>query len=376
MFDSAVRREPPLLEGTLRPRAPGRADRRARSRASSTSARPLRTVSSSSRSTEPLRDAISALGPVAYRRAAFNVSAMATWLDPADDARHIEWARADGGGDRAVVSRRWIRQLHAGRRADRARPRRVRRRGVRAAAGAEVSVRPGERPAPKPEHPAALANDLGQPGCEPRRRPSRGRFSGCGLRVPRTTVRRAVAGGMPKRSRSPWTTSTGTGTASSSGRRLGDASPERRGGGCNGNARHTTPTAPVSDAVRHATRAPAERPPTTSGSPRSSVVRGGGRRPSSTRCRAGAREPAIDVLRRDRAAPRGRRDEPLRERRLRDRDEVAGADSAPGAMSQDEGASSVARRVHVRSREPVGSLDVDGPHAVMLPAGHSAPAQT
>ena len=35
-----------------------------------------------------------ALGPVAYRRAAFNVSAMPTWNVAGDDERHIEWARA------------------------------------------------------------------------------------------------------------------------------------------------------------------------------------------------------------------------------------------------------------------------------------------
>ena len=55
--------------------------------------------------------------------------------------------------------------------------------------------------------------------------------------------------------------------------------------------------------------------------------------------------------------------EPVRERCVGDGDEVSGADSAPGAMSQDEGASSLAHRVHMRSREPMGSLDVDGPHA-------------
>src|SRR5205814_4949652 len=58
-----------------------------------------------------------------------------------------------------------------------------------------------------------------------------------------TTVRRAPAGGMPKASRAPCTTSVGTVTASSSCRRLGD-DPERRGG-CSGNARQRTPAAPV-----------------------------------------------------------------------------------------------------------------------------------
>ena len=43
-----------------------------------------------------------------------------------------------------------------------------------------------------------------------------------------------------------------------------------RRGGCSGNARQSTPTAPVAAAVRHATRAPEDRPPAISGSPRSS----------------------------------------------------------------------------------------------------------
>ena len=43
----------------------------------------------------------------------------------------------------------------------------------------------------------------------------------------------------------------------------------RRCGGTSGNARHSTPAAPVAPAVRHATRAPEERPPVTTCSPRS-----------------------------------------------------------------------------------------------------------
>ena len=52
-------------------------------------------------------------------------------------------------------------------------------------------------------------------------------------------------------------------TCSSSGSRVFSGRP----GGCSGNARQSTPTAPVARAVRHATRAPDERPPTYSGSP-------------------------------------------------------------------------------------------------------------
>ena len=39
------------------------------------------------------RDADESTGVVGFRRAAFNVSAMAVWQDPALDDRHIEWAR-------------------------------------------------------------------------------------------------------------------------------------------------------------------------------------------------------------------------------------------------------------------------------------------
>src|SRR5439155_404177 len=73
-----------------------------------------------------------------------------------------------------------------------------------------------------------------------------------------TTVRRAAAGGTPNGSRSPWRTRVGTVTASSSARRLGRPAPERPGG-CSGNARQRTATAPVASAVRQAPRAPEER---------------------------------------------------------------------------------------------------------------------
>ena len=64
------------------------------------------------------------------------------------------------------------------------------------------------------------------------------------------------AGGIPNGSLSPCTISIGTVTASSSGSRDFSGRP----GGCSGNARHKTATAPVSAAVRQATRAP-DRPP-------------------------------------------------------------------------------------------------------------------
>ena len=68
---------------------------------------------------------------------------------------------------------------------------------------------------------------------------------------------------MPKGSLSPWMTSTGTVTASSSSSRVFSGFP----GGWTGKARQSTPAAYVSAAVRQATRAPDERPPVISGSP-------------------------------------------------------------------------------------------------------------
>ena len=39
------------------------------------------------------KDADAQLGPITFRRAAFNVSVMAVWMDPDEDAQHIAWAR-------------------------------------------------------------------------------------------------------------------------------------------------------------------------------------------------------------------------------------------------------------------------------------------
>ena len=76
---------------------------------------------------------------------------------------------------------------------------------------------------------------------------------------------------MPNGSLAPCTTSVGTLTASSSGRRLGAGFVRR--GGTSGNARQRTPIASVASAVRQATRAPSERPPTINGTPRSWLSR-------------------------------------------------------------------------------------------------------
>ena len=84
-----------------------------------------------------------------------------------------------------------------------------------------------------------------------------------------TTSRPGASGGMPNGSHSPWITSTGTSTPSSSSSRVFSGFP----GGWTGNARQSTATASAAAAVRQATRAPEERPPATSGSPASSSPR-------------------------------------------------------------------------------------------------------
>ena len=55
-----------------------------------------------------------------YRDAAFNISVMADWLDPALDDEYDRLGARDGRRDRALVSERRLRQLHAGGRAARA----------------------------------------------------------------------------------------------------------------------------------------------------------------------------------------------------------------------------------------------------------------
>ena len=108
-----------------------------------------------------------------------------------------------------------------------------------------------------------------------------------------TTVRPGAAGGIPNGSLTPWITSTGTSTPSSSPMRDGGGSVAvRRRGGTSGNARHSTPAAPVAPAVRHATRAPEDRPPVTTSTPASGPAR---RSPSTavhaaSSCFAGAGE--------------------------------------------------------------------------------------
>ena len=61
------------------------------------------------------KDVDAASAALGYRDAAFNISVMASWIDPALDDEHIAWARADGCCDRALVLQWRLRQLHAGR---------------------------------------------------------------------------------------------------------------------------------------------------------------------------------------------------------------------------------------------------------------------
>ena len=111
-----------------------------------------------------------------------------------------------------------------------------------------------------------------------RRRPARRRRARAGVgtpwsapgsahrRTPRSSppaprARRAPPA-VPNVSRVPCTTSAGHVRRHAARRpRLRSGRP----GGCSGKARQSTPTAPVATAVRQATRAPALRPPTTSG---------------------------------------------------------------------------------------------------------------
>src|SRR4029453_14354343 len=76
-------------------------------------------------------------GALGFRRAAFNVSATATWQDPALDDEQSTWAR-----ETAAAPGPWA--LCGG----------GRRGVIRAAARAQAALRPGERPAAQPERPA------------------------------------------------------------------------------------------------------------------------------------------------------------------------------------------------------------------------------
>ena len=73
------------------------------------------------------KDADPGSGAAGFRRAAFNISAMASLAGPGARRGVHRVGAGHGGGDRAlVVQRRRLRQLHAGGRADRAGARSVR----------------------------------------------------------------------------------------------------------------------------------------------------------------------------------------------------------------------------------------------------------
>src|SRR5262249_39338194 len=100
------------------------------------------------------KDVDPASAALGYRDAAFNVSVMASWTDPAHDEESIEWARTTAATIEPSADPRRLRQLHAGRRTHRPRPRGLRPRLIRAPPGVEVPLRPGQPPAPQPKHSA------------------------------------------------------------------------------------------------------------------------------------------------------------------------------------------------------------------------------
>ena len=163
--------------------------------------------------------------------------------------------------------------------------------------------------------------------------------------------------GMPNGSRSPCTTSVGTVTSSSSWRRLGAGVPARRRGGCSGNARQRTPTAPSAPAVRQATRAPRDRPPATSGSPSSSPAR----RCWTTADHAASSWPAdgaSGARQRGTAARRARRSGPRRSRRP-PRSQVRRRHASAGAVAEDQRSARSLHELQMGLRSAVRSVDLE-----------------
>ena len=191
--------------------------------------------------------------------------------------------------------------------------------------------------------------------------------TGCAERrlwLPGTSDDRAQARGrrIPNGSRSPWTTRRGTVTASSSGSRLGASA---RPGGRSGNARQSTPAAPVAAAVRQATRAPDDRPPVRSGSPLRAPARAAPR-PRSRLRRAGLpvrRAPARDAVR----LLDERHGDRFRERRRRRGNEVRRPHSSPGPVAEHERRPRLGGRIEVDPRRPVRGVELE--HV----RGYSAP---
>ena len=179
---------------------------------------------------------------------------------------------------------------------------------------------------------------------------------------PATTDRVGPGGGMPNWSRSPWTTSTGTVTASSSDRRLGAGElPERRGG-CSGKARQSTPAAPVA-AGRAARDARARG--AASGDERQAVQLAVGQVLDD------GRPGRIELLRRSRRAAacnaigllHERDGEPLRLSSLRRGHEVRRRHAAAGAVTEDERAARPLDGVQMHVRRAVRRLDCERGHA-------------
>ena len=170
-----------------------------------------------------------------------------------------------------------------------------------------------------------------------------------------TTVRVGPGAGMPNGSLTPWTMSTGTVTASSSSCLVAAGRP----GGCRGNARHRTPTAPVSR------RGPAGD--------------AGARRPPAAHDRQPLERPAfqirddrvpggVELVCRRRRAPAGdsvglldQRDaELLGLRHLAGRDQVARGHATAGAVAKHDRAGGAPDLGHVRPRRPVRCFDLNG----------------
>ena len=172
-------------------------------------------------------------------------------------------------------------------------------------------------------------------------------------------MRPGPGSGIPKRSFSPWITSTGTPTASSSACRLtgGVDAAARRRHEREGEAH--TPAAPVAPAVRHATRAPAERPPHDE---RQAAERPGGellddRDPRGVELAGGrGRAPAGDAvgLLDERDAHAGA------ERRLGAATQVGRLHAAARAVAEHERGDRRVHRMQMRPRRAVGRVDVGG----------------
>ncbi len=103
------------------------------------------------------KDADPTGGAAGFRHAAFNITAMATWQDPALDPQYVGWARETAAAiEPWSIRGGYINYMQADEPIER----------VRAAFGPEPFERlrelkarydPDQRPAPQPEHPAALA---------------------------------------------------------------------------------------------------------------------------------------------------------------------------------------------------------------------------